>query len=220
MSVNSAQTEPLRIGVVLFSAFEALDAFGPLNCINDLSWTENLSLALLSATLDPVTTRSPFSPGATGQSVVPTHTFTAPPPLDVLIVPGGQGTRVSSPEIDGVIAFIRDVYPQLKYLITVCNGSGLVARTGLLDGKRATTNKKAWHETIALGPKVDWVPRARWVTDGNIWTSSGVSAGIDVTLAWIGHVYGDEKAQIIADGLEHTRHEDSTVDPFADLYGL
>ncbi|KAJ5287248.1 hypothetical protein N7478_002934 [Penicillium angulare] len=220
MSGNSAQTDPLRIGIVLFPGFEALDAFGPLNCINDLSWTENVSLALLSATLEPVTTRSPFCPGATGQSVVPTHTFTTPPPLDVLIVPGGQGTRVSSPLIEGTIAFIRDVYPQLKYLITVCNGSGLVARTGLLDGRRATTNKKAWEETTALGPKVYWVPRARWVTDGNIWSSSGVSAGIDVTLAWIEHLYGEGTAQGIADGLEHTRHKDSAVDPFADLYGL
>lgn len=73
---------------------------------------------------------------------------------------------------------------------------------------------------VALGPEVEWVPRARWVTDGNIWTSSGVSAGIDVTLAWIGSVFGEKKARRIADGLEYTRHEDSSWDPFAELYGL
>lgn len=118
------------------------------------------------------------------------------------------------------IKCIKDTYPSLKYLITVCTGSGLAARAGILDGKRATTNKMAWKDMVALGPEVEWIPRARWVTDGNIWTSSGVSAGIDVTLAWIGSVFGEEKAKMIADGIEYTRHEDPKEDPFAELYGL
>jgi transcriptional regulator GlxA family with amidase domain len=71
-----------------------------------------------------------------------------------------------------------------------------------------------------LGPEVKWVARARWVTDGNIWTSSGVSAGIDVILAWIEEVFGKDKAKAIAEGNEYTRHEDPDFDPFAELYGL
>lgn len=67
---------------------------------------------------------------------------------------------------------------------------------------------------------VDWVPRARWVVDGNVWSSSGVSAGIDVTLAWIGEVYGSEVARDISDSMEYTRHEDPSHDPFAELHGL
>lgn len=78
----------------------------------------------------------------------------------------------------------------------------------------------AWEEITALGPEVEWVPRARWVADGNVWTSSGVSAGIDVTLAWIEEVYGEEKAQRIANGIEYSRHKDPNLDPFAELYGL
>jgi transcriptional regulator GlxA family with amidase domain len=191
-----------------------------LDCINTLSRTDPVTLSLLSSTLDPVTTKSPDYPGSVGQEIVPTHTYAAPPPLDVLLVPGGRGSRGSGPIVLEAIKFIRDEYPHLTYLITVCTGSGLAARAGVLDGKRATTNKMAWKEMVALGPEVEWVPRARWVTDGNIWTSSGVSAGIDVTLAWIGSVFGEEKARRIADGLEYTRHEDSSWDPFAELYGL
>jgi transcriptional regulator GlxA family with amidase domain len=150
---------------------------------------------------------------------VPTHTF-ATAPLDILLVPGGLGTRGSALPVEEAIAFIRNTYRQLKYLITVCTGSGLAARAGVLDGKQATTNKMAWAEITALGPNVLWNPRARWVTDGNIWTSSGVSAGIDVTLAWIEEVFDKKMAQRIADGIEYNRHEDPSLDPFAELYGF
>ena len=179
-----------------------------------------MTLALLSSTLEPVTTKSPLSANAVSQSVVPTHTFATAPSLDLLLVPGGLGARGSSPEIEEAISYIRNVYPQLRYLITVCTGSGLAARAGVLDGKRATTNKRAWAEITGLAVDVEWVPRARWVVDGKVWSSSGVSAGIDVTLAWIEEVYGSEVAGKIANSMEYTRHKDSSDDPFAELYGL
>ncbi|CAG8031929.1 unnamed protein product [Penicillium salamii] len=213
-------TPPFRIGVVLFPGFQALDAFGPMDCLNVLSRNHAVTLALLSSTLEPVTTKSPVSPHALGQAVVPTHTFEMAPSLDLLLVPGGLGSRGSSPAIEETISYIRHVYPTLKYLITVCTGSGLAARAGVLDGKRATTNKRAWAEITAVSELVEWVPHARWVVDGNIWTSSGVSAGIDVTLAWIEEVYGCHVAETIANGIEYTRHKDPSHDPFAELHGL
>ncbi|PWY92203.1 class I glutamine amidotransferase-like protein [Aspergillus heteromorphus CBS 117.55] len=220
-TTDQPTSPPLRIGVALFPGFQALDVFGPLDCLNILSWTHtNMSMSILAATLDPVSTQIPESPHTIGQHVVPTHTFSSPPPLDVLLVPGGLGTRGSPPELLQVIDFIRTVYPSLKYLITVCTGSGVAARAGVLDGRRATTNKLAWKEITALGPNVSWVPRARWVVDGNVWTASGVTAGIDATIAWIEEVFGAEMALEIANGMEHTRHTDPEVDPFADLYGL
>ncbi|KAJ5662497.1 class I glutamine amidotransferase-like protein [Penicillium maclennaniae] len=212
--------EPIRIGILLYPGFQALDAFGPLDCINMLSSTNPVILSLLSHTLDPVSTKHPEDPRTTGQEVVPTHTYDAPPSLDVLLIPGGRGSRGSGPIVLAAIKCIKDTYPSLKYLITVCTGSGLAARAGVLDGRRATTNKSAWNDMVALGPEVEWIPRARWVTDGNIWTSSGVSAGIDITLAWIESVFGEEKAKMIADEIEYTRHEDPNYDPFAKLYGL
>lgn len=210
----------LSIGVILFEGFQALDAFGPLDCINVLSRTESISLTLLASTLDPVSTKHPGLQETVGQSILPTHTFADAPSLDVLLVPGGFGTRASNRPILEAISFIQKTYPQLKYLLTVCTGSGLAAKAGVLDGKKATTNKKAWAEITAWRPEVQWISQARWVVDGNIWSSSGVSAGIDVTLAWIGEVYGDETAQKIADTIEYTRHSDPNVDEFAHLYGL
>lgn len=171
--------------------------------------------------MDPVTTRVPglgtSSPNF-AQSIVPTHTFETAPQLDVLIVPGGFGNR--APGLESLVNFIKERYPTVRYFISVCTGSGLAARAGILDGKRATTNKRAWAEIIRWGPDVNWIAHARWVKDGNIWTSSGVSAGIDVSLAWVEAVYGSETASWIANGMEYERHQDSTNDPFAKLYNL
>lgn len=134
----------------------------------------------------------------------------------MLIIPGGLGTR--SPLINATIKYIADTYPNVQYLITVCTGSALAARAGVLDGRRATTNKASWSANVVYGPKTKWIPRARWVVDGNIWTSSGISAGIDVTLAFIERLYGKENATYVANMMEYDRHEDAAWDPFADIF--
>lgn len=74
-------------------------------------------------------------------------------------------------------AFIAEQYPKLEYLLSVCTGARNLADAGVLEGKRATSNKAVWDTVITHGKNVTWVPTARWVTDGNIWTSSGVAAG-------------------------------------------
>ncbi|KXG52986.1 DJ-1 domain, InhA-type [Penicillium griseofulvum] len=197
-----------------------MDVFGPMDCFNILSQSYNVTLALLSSTLEPVTTKPPTCANAIGQSVVPTHTFLDAPSLDLLLIPDGLGTRGSSPAIVDAISYIRDVYPQLKYLVTVCTGSGLAARAGVLVGKRATTNKMAWAEVTTLAVDVHWVHRARWVVDGNVWSPSGISAGIDLILAWIEEMYGSEVARHSSNTIEYTRHEDPSHDPFAELSGI
>ncbi|KAK2033236.1 DJ-1/PfpI family protein [Colletotrichum zoysiae] len=220
---ESSEEKPLNFGVVLFPAFQALDVFGPLDALNMLSRSYKMNLYTIADTLDPVstkpdTTRQPATTASDfGQLIVPTHTFKTAPPLDVLIVPGGQGTRY--PSISAAIDFVRERFDSLQYLLTVCTGSGVAARAGVLDGRRATTNKLSWEETIALRPEVDWVHKARWVQDGHVWTSSGISAGIDLTFAWIGSVYGKDVAKTIANRMEYMPVEDPSCDPFASLGG-
>lgn len=212
---------PLKFGVLVFPGFQALDAFGPLDALNTLAFTIPLSLSIVAATLDPVSTKPPNAPADKPdfcQSIIPTHTFETAPALDVLLVPGGLGTV--DPGIQTAIDFIAKVYPSLRYLITVCTGAGIAARAGVLDGKRATTNKFKWAINTALRTEVKWVAQARWVVDGNIWTSSGVSAGLDVVYAFIGEVYGSSVAEKLANMLEYERHTDSNWDPFAKLYDL
>jgi len=216
---------PIRYGYILFPGVQALDVFGPLDALNLLQGTHYMNLSLIAKTLDPVATnRLAWSPNAVnstfGEEFVPTHTFETAPDLDVLIVPGGLGTRAPSPILDSTLAFIKERFPTVQYFLTICTGAGLAARAGVLDGKYATTNKRAWASTTALGPNVKWVPHARWVTDGNVWSSSGVSAGIDQMLAFIGLIYGNNTADMISNGMEYVRHTYSLDDPFAGLYNL
>ncbi|KAI1824390.1 class I glutamine amidotransferase-like protein [Xylaria intraflava] len=202
-----------RFGVVVFPGFQALDVFGPLDALNNLSYTTPLEFVMLAATLDPVNTGFGGA-GRIGQSVVPTHTFdTCPEDLEVLLVPGGRdGTRETA-NTAPIVEFVKRIYPKLRYLLTVCNGSAIVAQSGLLDGRRATSNKQDWE--WSQGPAVNWVRKARWVVDGNIWTSSGVSAGMDLMFAFIANQYGEDRARQLAITAEFVRNTDPNVDPFA-----
>lgn len=209
---------PKNYGVLLFPGFQALDVFGPLDALNLLALNHQLDLSVIAETLEPVSTQPRSAPARKSnstfsESIVPTHTFAAgPKDLEVLLVPGGIGTR--APDLDPLIKYIKETYPKLRYILSVCTGAQLLAKAGILDGRSATTNKRAWNDIVEAGPKVKWIPHARWVVDGNVWTSAGVSAGIDLTLAFIDAVYGTGTGQMIGDGMEYVRTMDWRNDPF------
>ncbi|KAE9577405.1 Isonitrile hydratase [Colletotrichum fructicola] len=215
---------PRTFGMIISRAFEMLDVFGPLDALGMLARIHQLNLYLIAETMDPVTVE-PVSAAMNAKNssffpkILPTHTFaTAPTDIEVLMIPGGLWTR--SPNLNSTIAYVRATYPKLRYLVSICTGASIAARAGVLDGRRATTNKASWASTIAYGPNVTWVPKARWVVDGNVWTSSGISAGIDATLAFIQDVYGRENATYIADLMEYEWHEDSGWDPYAEKFNV
>ena len=174
----SAKDLPHTYAMVLFPGFAPLDVFGPLGPLQMAAFHHGATLHLVAETLDLVSNQLDLN-STFSQSVVPTSTFdeflASGTDVDVLIVPGGPGVRVSDEKIAPVVDFVRELYPDVEYLITVCTGSGVAAKAGILDGRRATTNKAAWDEITAMGPDVEWVSPARWVVDGNIWSSSGVS---------------------------------------------
>ncbi|KAI5802977.1 DJ-1/PfpI family protein [Geopyxis carbonaria] len=218
-------TPPTSIGMLLFPGFQAIDVMGPLDILNLLSLShKNLSLSILSRTLSPVSTASPLHGTTTfGESIVPTHTLTSPPDdLEVLFVPGGLGILNAAPgTLDVEMEFIRTVYPKLRYVIGVCTGAALLANAGVLEGKRATGNKGSWAWMRQQGGgEVHWVAHARWVEDGKAWTTSGVSAGIDGTYAWVAKVYGEEAAQSVSVSSEYVRQLDWRKDPWAEYYNL
>jgi transcriptional regulator GlxA family with amidase domain len=161
-----------------------------------------------------VSTRRPGDKhAACAQRVLPTHTFAAPPAqLDVVLVPGGAGCLDAN---EDALAFLREAYPRLKAIITVCTGSLVLAHTGLLDGRRATTNKAYFSFVAEQRKAVQWQPVARWVADGNIWTASGVAAGMDCMLAFIAQEYGLAMAEKIMNIAEYDWHRDAAWDPFA-----
>ncbi|KAH8666913.1 class I glutamine amidotransferase-like protein [Xylariales sp. PMI_506] len=236
----SQPTPPTKFAVALFPGFQALDVFGPLDVLNLLSKTPlplqqsqsqsqsqtqsilGLEFSVLAATLDPVSTAlaSEISAGtAIGQSVAPTHTFaTAPDDVEVLLVPGGAGAR-DELGIAPVVEYVRRVFPRLRYLLTVCTGSVIAAKAGVLEGRRATSNKLSWKWASSHGTDVNWIAKARWVADGNIWTSSGISAGIDMMYAFIADQYGEDVAHTLSVRSEYIRNTDPDEDPFAPMIG-
>ena len=103
---------------------------------------------------------------------------------------------------------------------SVCTGAAILARAGVLDGRRATGNKAFFQWVADQGPRVSWVREARWVVDGKFATSSGVSAGIDMALDLIARTAGTETAENLARAMEYEWHRDAGWDPFAKLWGL
>lgn len=201
---------PRTVGVVLFEGFELLDVFGPLEMLGQAS--RDFSLVLLGPSAGAVTS-------AQGPRSVVDHVYAEAPPCDILFVPGGRGTRALVHDA-GFVAWLATTGAHAEYLLSVCTGSALLAAAGLLDGYRATSNKLSFEWVTQQGPGVEWVSEARWVEDRNRWTSSGVAAGIDMALAFIAHMCGDERATRIADGTEYERHPDASWDPFAAKAGL
>ncbi|KAL1839765.1 hypothetical protein VTJ49DRAFT_1188 [Mycothermus thermophilus] len=218
---SQPQQPPQRIGFLLPRAFSVLDVFGPLEVFQALSRQTHLELSLLSRDGAPAST-APVNPAMNRfnssffPAVVATHSVADPPELDVLIVPGGMGAR--SPDLEAEVEFIRSVFGKLEYLITICTGAGIAAQAGVLDGRRATTNKAAWGSITAMGPNVKWVSPARWVEDGKVWSSSGVTAGIDLVFEFVRKKYpnGTAIADFVAGNMEHTRVTDWRYDPWAE----
>jgi transcriptional regulator GlxA family with amidase domain len=210
--------------VALFDSFDSIDVTGPLNPLFYASFSRTLNLSLIAPSLSPVYVQ-PVSPELNTQnssfwiSVNPTHTYDDPPAeIDVLLVPGGPGAQIG--DVDRVVDFVKEMYPKVKYLITTCTGAGIAARAGVLDGKRATTNKAAWDMIVAMGPDVEWVSPARWTVDGNIWTSSGVTSGLDLIFAFMDEIYGEDMTRRIQGVVEYDRHTDPCDDPFAEWHGV
>jgi transcriptional regulator GlxA family with amidase domain len=130
------------------------------------------------------------------------------------VAPGGIGT-LEQLNNKRLLEWLRERAGSAQVVMSVCSGSAILAKAGLLDGKKATCNKRSFRLLTGPYKKVDWVKEARWVDEGNRVTSSGVSAGIDMALHMVDRLYGDELAQRIADGIEHEWHRDAHADPFA-----
>lgn len=149
----------------------------------------NMTLAVISSEVGPISADPPphkMGPDEEemdlsfmiGPNITATHTWQDAPKLDMLWIPGGIGNYVLELHNDTWVEdFVAARYPELSYLLSVCTGSVSIAKSGVADGKKATTNKGAWQWVTSSNPNVTWVPSARWIVDGNIWTSSGVAAG-------------------------------------------
>jgi transcriptional regulator GlxA family with amidase domain len=199
-----------QLGVLLFPGFELLDVFGPVQMLQFAPSTS--PVALIAERAGPVASKY-------GPEAVAAYGFEDCPKLRCLLVPGGLGTRKEVGN-ERLLRFIAERAAEVELLASVCTGAALLARAGVLDGKRATTSKWSFAWVKSQGPRVNWVEQARWVEDGAVFTSSGVSAGIDMALALIARVDGPQVATKIALGTEYEWHRDPSWDPFATAAGL
>jgi putative intracellular protease/amidase len=199
-----------KLGMVVFDGFELLDVFGPLEMFGMLK--DRVEIVMIAQKAGPVKS------GA-GPATIADFSFADAPKLDIVMIPGGIGTRreVDNP---GFMAAIKDIAEATPQVATICTGSALLAKSGLIDGVKATSNKMAWTWATAQGAKVLWVPQARWVEDGKYISSSGISAGTDMALGLIAKLYGKDMAHWVAHRAEYRWNEDSTDDPFAAMNGL
>ena len=193
----------MKIRILFFDGFEALDVFGPVEVF---SKAEEIQMSYCSFEGGPVRSAQGF--------VVITEKLNEMSSSDVLFIPGGMGTRTLV-EDTAFIAKLRTFIEYSSLCLSVCTGSALLAKAGVLAGLKATTNKRAYAWATAQDDKVLWQKKARFVTDGKFYTSSGVSAGTDMALAFIAEQFGIEKAHEIANRIEYIWSSEPDLDPFA-----
>ena len=192
------------LGAILFEDFELLDLYGPLEMFGNIG--PELKIITIAEATGPVKS-------AQGPSTVAEYSFADAPKVDMMLIPGGFGTFAEA-ENPVMLEFVQKSGPKSEALMSVCSGSGVLAHAGLLDGRKATSNKLFFNAITEHASNVEWLEDARWVEDGHIFTSSGVSAGTDMSLAVIAKHYGQEKAEQIAVMTEYEWQSDSTADGF------
>ena len=171
-----AQSQVRTLGTVLYENFELLDVYGPLEMFGSIG--PELRLVTIAQKAGPVTSTQ-------GPQTVAHYGFDNCPPLDLILLPGGLGT-MSELGNDALLTFLRQRSANAEITMSVCTGSALLAKAGVLDGHRATSNKQFFMLAASQSDKVQWIEKARWVEDRKFATSSGVSAGIDMALAIMG----------------------------------
>lgn len=183
---------PVSFGVLLLDSYQVLDAIGPIDLVHNItkSFVGALASPDLVAKAPEITfhfishNMEPVQPSG-GPLQLPTCTYETCPRLDYLLIPG---QAPATPLIPGLAEFLIAKYNEVESILSVCTGSLALARAGLLDGKTAMTNKVALAMVAQMGvvpTGVNWEMKGRWSVDGKIWSSAGITAGMDMTAEWM-----------------------------------
>jgi transcriptional regulator GlxA family with amidase domain len=192
-----------KVGILVFPEVEVLDFCGPFEVFSVTRLNEErrreepspYEVILIAERKETVVATG-------GLKVVPDDSLDDCPPLDVLVVPGGWGTRREMTN-DRLITWIAERGRQVTTLTSVCTGSLLLGKAGLLDGKRATTHWRVLEDMRRLFPSVDVIEDQHVVEEGYMITSAGISAGIDMALRVVARHHGDAVARATARFMEY-----------------
>lgn len=195
----------IPVHAIVFEDFETLDIMGPVELFGLLQ--EHYQVQFYSLNGGLVSNKHGVCIQTQPFAEIQTHA------QSILLIPGGIITfeLMKNQEFLDQLKALAD---QSRYVLTVCTGSSLLAATGILNGIKATSNKMALEIVQSLNNQVLWQTQARWVTDGKFYTSSGVSAGMDMTLAFIQDTQGENMAQLCAEEAEYLWNSNPDLDPF------
>ena len=176
------------IGVLVFPNFQLLDAAGPISVFEIAARLAGQppSIKVMAAAAGPVRSSSGVEMLARG--LKPTAA------ISTLIVAGGGGVDAAATS-GKTLAFVRTLAKRGVRVASVCSGAYMLAAAGLLDGRRATTHWRRTRQFLSTFPEVKWEPDRIFVRDGNIWSSAGITAGIDLALALVAEDFGEEIAR-------------------------
>ena len=176
------------IGVLIFPDFQLLDASGPISTFEIAARFAGTVPAIKTLAVTPGPVRSSSGVEMLARGLKPSSAITT------LIVTGGAGVRTAA-SCEKTLAFVRAMAKRGIRIASVCSGAFILAEAGLLDGRRATTHWQRTRQFVAAYPRVKLEADRIYTRDGNIWTSAGITAGIDLSLAMVAEDYGDEIAQ-------------------------
>jgi transcriptional regulator GlxA family with amidase domain len=199
-----AQAQGRTLGTVLSENFDLLDVYGPLEMFGSIG--PEVRLVTIAQKAGAVSSTQ-------GPQTAAQDNFENCPPLDLILLPGGLGS-VPGVKNEASLTFLRQRSARAEIAMSVCSGSALLAKAGVLNGRCATSNTQFFSFAARQSDKVHWLEKARRVEDGKVATSSGVSAGIDMARALIARLYGQDRAEQIAALTEYEWHQESTWDPF------
>lgn len=202
--------EKIKVGIFIYDNVEVLDFTGPYEVFSVTRTLEKpeftdpcpFEIYLASEFPRKITTMG-------GMRIIPDYKFENFPDVDILIVPGGLGERT---EHGNPIAhhFLKTQSKKVKTLASVCTGALFLAYAGLLDGKKATTHTLSLDRLSQVSPTIEVVRDKRYVEDGNIITSAGISAGIDMSLYIVAKYLGEHVARLTAEEMEYPYPEDDS----------
>jgi transcriptional regulator GlxA family with amidase domain len=191
-------TNKKRVGIFLFNEVEVLDFAGPFEVFS-LASQEGIKLfetTTIGEEGNMITARN-------GLNVTPNYSFSTAPKLDILIVPGGYGAEHIELKNKSVLRWIKNQYQDIEILASVCTGAFILAEAGILDNLRATTHWMDLNRLEKEYPKINAVRNKKYIDEGKILTSGGISAGINMAFHIIRRLYGQSAVSETAKRMEY-----------------
>lgn len=197
-----------HVAILIFDDVEVLDFTGPFEVFNvtgEVIDPAPFNVYTVAETSEPIKARGKLS-------INPHYSFDNCPLSDILLIPGGQGTRRLLNNAD-LLEWIKMQAESVEFLLSVCTGSLLLGKAGLLDGLEATTHHTAFDLLREVAPNTTIHEDRRYVDNGKIITSGGISAGIDMSLYVVANLLGEEKLQVTLDEMEYAWTPESVHQP-------